>query len=115
MTRRDVEGRTSIAFCGGLTGRRWVPADPIRRRPGRDRNDEMGGDGCPRALFLRGVDGCDWFASESTPQIRVLITQHLRGFRHYTEGVFDDRAGTFSRQRWRRPSTQAVSVAFAEV
>jgi integrase len=56
-----------------------------------------------------------WFASESTPQIGVLITQHLRGFRHYTEGVFDDRAGTFSRQRWRRPSTQAVSVAFAEV
>jgi hypothetical protein len=42
------------------------------------------------------VSSVPWFASESTPQIRVLITQHLRGFRHYTEGVFDDRAGTFS-------------------
>jgi hypothetical protein len=39
-----------------------------------------------------------WFASESTPQIGVLITQHLRGFRHHQEGVFDDRAGTFSEQ-----------------
>lgn len=55
------------------------------------------------------------FASESMTQIRVLITQHLRGFRHDTEGVFDDRAGTFRRQRCRRPSTQAVSVAVAEV
>ena len=59
MIRRDVEGRTSIAFCGGLSGRRWAPADPIRRRSGRDRNDDMGGDGCPRALDLRGVAGCD--------------------------------------------------------
>src|SRR5450755_1350751 len=50
MIRRDVEGRTSVAFCGGLTGRRWAPADPIRRRSGRDWNDDMGGDGCPRAL-----------------------------------------------------------------
>ena len=46
-------------MCGGLTGRRRAPADPIRRRPGRDWNDDMGGDGCPRALDLRGVDGCD--------------------------------------------------------
>jgi transposase len=30
------------------------------------------------------------------------------------ERVFDDRAGTFSRRRWRRPSTQAVSVAFSQ-
>src|SRR5450631_2172882 len=58
MIRRDVEGRTSIAFCGGLSGRRVAPADPIRRRSGRDRNDDMGGDGCPRALDLRRVDGC---------------------------------------------------------
>ena len=56
-----------------------------------------------------------WFGSESTTQIRVLITQRLRGFWHDTEGVFDDRAGTFSRQRWGWPSTQAVSLAFAEV
>jgi transposase len=56
-----------------------------------------------------------WFASESMTQIRVLITRHLRGFRHDTEGVFDDRAGTFGRQRWGRPSAQAVSLAFAEV
>src|SRR5450755_3015683 len=59
MIRRNVEGRTSNAFCGGLTGRRWAPADPIRRRSDRDRNDDMGGDGCPRALDLRGVVGCD--------------------------------------------------------
>src|SRR5450755_2716310 len=59
MIRRNVEGRTSNAFCGGLTGRRWAPADPIRRRSGRDRNDDMGRDGCPRALDLRGVVGCD--------------------------------------------------------
>src|SRR5664279_3763924 len=59
MIHPDVEGRTSNAFCGGLTGRRAAPADPIRRRSGRDRNDDMGGDGCPRALDLRGVDGCD--------------------------------------------------------
>src|ERR1035437_5496686 len=57
MIRRDVEGRTSIAFCGGLTGRRWAPADPIRRRSGRDRNDDMGRDGCPRALDLHRVVG----------------------------------------------------------
>jgi hypothetical protein len=54
-----VEGRTSNALCGGLTGRRVAPADPIRRRSGRDRNDDMGRDGCPRALDLRGVDGRD--------------------------------------------------------
>jgi hypothetical protein len=59
MIRPGVEGRTSVAFCGGLTGRRVAPADPIRRRSGRDWNDDMGGDGCPRALDLRGVDGCD--------------------------------------------------------
>src|SRR5450755_1719348 len=57
MIRRGVEGRTSNAFCGGLTGRRWAPADPIRRRSDRDRNDDMGRDGCPRALDLRGVAG----------------------------------------------------------
>jgi hypothetical protein len=55
-----------------------------------------------------------WFASESMTQIRVLISPHLRGFRLHQEGVVDDRAGTFSRQR-RRPSTEAVSLAFAEV
>jgi hypothetical protein len=55
-----------------------------------------------------------WFASESMTQIRVLISPHLRGLRLYQEGVFDDRARTFSRQQ-RGPSTQAVSVAFAEV
>src|SRR5450755_1584063 len=59
MIRRGVEGRTSIALCGGLTGRRVAPADPIRRRSGRDRNDDMGRDGCPRALNLRRVDGRD--------------------------------------------------------
>src|SRR5215218_7489815 len=57
MLRRDVEGRTSIALSGGLTGRRRAPADPIRRRSGRGWNDDMGGDGCPRALDLRGVVG----------------------------------------------------------
>src|SRR5450755_2619113 len=57
MLSRNVEGGTSIAMCGGLTGRRWAPADPIRRRSGRDRNDDMGRDGCPRALDLRGVVG----------------------------------------------------------
>jgi len=31
-------------------------------------------------------------------RIGVLITQHLRGFRLDREGVFDDRAGTFSGQ-----------------
>ena len=59
MIRRDVEGRTSIAFCGSLTGRRVAPADPIRRRSGRDRNDDIGRDGCPCALDLRRVVGCD--------------------------------------------------------
>src|SRR5579875_1006698 len=58
MIRPGVEGRTSVAFCGGLTGRRVAPADPIRRRSGRDWNDDMGRDGCPRALDVRGVDGC---------------------------------------------------------
>ena len=57
MIRVGVEGRTSVAFCGGLTGRRVAPADPIRRRSGRDWNDDMGRDGCPRALNLRGVVG----------------------------------------------------------
>src|SRR5512140_1075763 len=57
MLRVGVEGRTSVAFCGGLTGRRVAPADPIRRRSGRDWNDDMGRDGCPRALDLRGVVG----------------------------------------------------------
>src|SRR5665811_1443803 len=66
MLSRDDEGQASIAICGGLTGRRWAPADPIRRRPGRDRNDDMGGDGCPRALYLRGVVGRDdWRADTS--------------------------------------------------
>jgi len=51
-----------------------------------------------------------WFASESMTQIPGLITHHLRGFRHYEEGVFDDRAGTFAGQQW-GPSTQAVSLA----
>jgi len=55
-----------------------------------------------------------WFASESMTQIRVLISPHLRGFRFHQEGVLDDRAGTFCRQRW-LPSTEAVPVAFAEV
>jgi hypothetical protein len=55
-----------------------------------------------------------WFASESMTQIRVLISPHVRGFRLHQEGVLDDRAGTFSRQR-RRPSREAVSLAFAEV
>jgi hypothetical protein len=51
-----------------------------------------------------------WFASESKPQIGVLITPHLRGFRHDQEGVFDDRAGTFA--GWQRgSSSQAVSLA----
>src|SRR4249920_661454 len=59
MIRRDVEGRTSVAFCGGLTGRRWAPADPIRRRSGRDWDDDMGGDGCPRSLDVCGFVGCD--------------------------------------------------------
>jgi len=27
-------------------------------------------------------DGLSWFASESMTQIRVLISPHLRGFRH---------------------------------
>jgi hypothetical protein len=40
-----------------------------------------------------------WFASESMTQIGVLITHHLRGFRHDQEGVFDDRAGTFAGQQ----------------
>src|SRR5947207_10411475 len=57
MIRGGVEGRTSVAFCGGLTGRRVAPADPIRRRSGRDWNDDMGRDGCPRALDLRGIAG----------------------------------------------------------
>ena len=48
--------------------------------------------------FEQPGDHVLWFASESTTEFRVLITQHLRGFRHDTEGVFDDRAGTFSRQ-----------------
>ena len=61
------------------------------------------------ALFLAG-----WFASESMTQIRVLISPHLQGFRLDQEGVFDDRAGTFSRQRG-RPSSEAVSLALAEV
>jgi hypothetical protein len=39
-----------------------------------------------------------WFASESMTQIRVLITRHLRGFRHDEEGVFDDRGRTFAEQ-----------------
>ena len=47
---------------------------------------------------------------ESMPQIPGLITHHLRGFRHYEEGVFDDRAGTLAGQQ-RGPSTQAVSLA----
>src|SRR5450755_1163910 len=51
-----------------------------------------------------------WFASESMTQIGVLITHHLRGFRHDEEGVFDDRAGTFAGQQ-RGWSTQAVSLA----
>ena len=55
-----------------------------------------------------------WFASESMTQIRVLISPHLRGFRLHQEGVLDDRAGTFSKQRW-GPSREAVTVAFAEV
>src|SRR5664279_2611539 len=59
MIRRNVEGRTSNALCGGLTGRRVAPADPIRRRSGRDRNDDMGRDGCPRALDVCRVVGCD--------------------------------------------------------
>ena len=56
-----------------------------------------------------------WFASESTPQIRVLIRQHLRGFRHLRGRGLDDRAGTFSRQCRRWLSTEAVSLVFAEV
>jgi hypothetical protein len=55
-----------------------------------------------------------WFASESMTQIRVLISPHLRGFRHDQQEGLDDRAGTFSRQR-RGPSSEAVSLAFAEV
>jgi len=56
-----------------------------------------------RMLFARSCSRWSrnapiWFASDSTPQIRVLISPHLRGFRHHQEGVFDDRAGTFSGQ-----------------
>ena len=67
------------------------------------------------ALGVPGVIFASWFASESMTQIRVLITQHLRGFRHLRGRGLDDRAGTFSRQCRRRLSTEAVSLAFAEV
>jgi SLOG cluster4 family len=56
-----------------------------------------------------------WFASESTPQIEVLITHHLRGFRHHQEGVVDDRARRFAEQQWRPSAREAGSLAFAEV
>jgi hypothetical protein len=45
-----------------------------------------------RALALR------WFASESMTQIGVLISPHLRGYRHDQQEGLDDRAGRFSRQ-----------------
>jgi len=66
------------------------------------------------ALWISRLAKKVWFASESTPQIWVLITQHLRGFRHLYGRGLDDRAGRFSRQ-CRRVSTEAVSLAFAEV
>jgi len=78
----------------------------------------VGAVGAERVHERAGLDVAvrarEWFASESTPQIWVLITQHLRGFRHLHGRGLDDRAGRFSRQ-CRRVSTEAVSLAFAEV
>src|ERR1019366_8358007 len=84
MIRRDVEGRTSIAFCGGLTGRRWAPADPIRRGSGRDRNDDMGRDGCPRALDLHRVVG--WLVGLPGP-VRACYEAGPTGFGLYRAAV----------------------------
>jgi hypothetical protein len=54
---------------------------------------------CPIPSTMTAVEhNDDWFASESMTQIRVSISPHLRGFRLDQEGVFYDRAGTFSRR-----------------
>lgn len=52
-----------------------------------------------------------WFASDSTPQIRGLIRPHLAGSWARRGGAGNERA----RSTERGPSSQAVSVAVAEV
>ena len=78
------------ARCGGVylstSGRKRARAQTRFPAPGSADN--------LRAPCPHGAQH-PWFASESTTQIGVLITPHLRGFRHDQEGVFDDRAGTF--------------------
>ncbi len=56
----------------------------------------------------------EWFASDSTPQIRGLIRPHLGGSPALRTGVRDDRARTTEHAE-RGPSSQAVFVAVTEV
>jgi hypothetical protein len=78
-----VDGRALFADDGGLTGRRRPPADPIRRWPGRDRNDDMGVDKCSRALGACCCAGGCWSGEISRRRFgsgRVkLVIERLAG------------------------------------